>query len=188
MTQATDGVRFFVPGIAKPAGSKVPFVITRGAKAAARRAAGLPPIVIQTDDSDRPGADGVRNKGKAWRQDVKSVAFAAMEGAPPFGGPLRLAVTFILTRPKGHHGTGRNCATIKDSAPAYPQTKPDATKLLRGLEDACTGIVWGDDAQIVDQHVCKVYGDHPGARVEVERMEPPGCMSPMTGRLLETTP
>jgi Holliday junction resolvase RusA-like endonuclease len=42
-----------------------------------------------------------------------------------------------------------------------PVVMPDATKLLRGLEDALTGVVWHDDAQIVSQHVEKRYALGP---------------------------
>ena len=52
----------------------------------------------------------------------------------------------------------------------YPITKPDATKMLRAVEDAMTGIAWLDDAQIVRQVVTKRYAEcdqKPGANVTV---------------------
>jgi Holliday junction resolvase RusA-like endonuclease len=86
---------------------------------------------------------------------------------PLLEGPLGLAVVFNITRPKGHFGTGRNAGALKDSAPYWPTVKPDATKLLRGLEDALTGVVWRDDAQVVEQAVTKRYAEREGARVVV---------------------
>jgi Holliday junction resolvase RusA-like endonuclease len=86
----------------------------------------------------------------------------------PFGmwdGPVGLAVVFHLRRPKGHFGTGRNADRVKASSPAWPCVKPDCTKLLRGVEDAMTGIVWRDDAQVVEQMVSKVYGAPERAQV-----------------------
>lgn len=86
---------------------------------------------------------------------------------PLFEGPVGLAVVFTLLRPKGHHGTGRNAGKLRDSAPDYPCVKPDATKLLRGVEDAMTGVIWRDDAQVVEQFVSKRYGQPERVKVTV---------------------
>ena len=126
-------LRLTILGKPEPAGSKRAFVINGKA--------------VVTD---------ANKKSKPWQQEVKAVA---VEHATELAeGPLRLDVTFFLQRPKGHYGSGRNGHLLKASAPEYPMVKPDATKLLRGVEDALTGIVWKDDAQIVTQNVCKRYG------------------------------
>lgn len=57
------------------------------------------------------------------------------------------------------------------AANAYPITKPDSTKLVRAVEDALTGVLWGDDAQVVDQHVFKRYGVPERAEIEVRSMD-----------------
>jgi Holliday junction resolvase RusA-like endonuclease len=88
-------------------------------------------------------------------------------------GPLSVNVTFYLRRPDGHYGTGRNAGQLKTSAPAYPTSKPDATKLWRSTEDAMTGVVFRDDSQIVQQSVGKRYCDgdqKPGALIEIASM------------------
>ena len=36
--------------------------------------------------------------------------------------------------------------------------RPDLSKLIRATEDALTGIIYADDAQIVDIHAKKEYG------------------------------
>jgi Holliday junction resolvase RusA-like endonuclease len=88
----------------------------------------------------------------------------------PWDGPLGLAATFTLRRPKGHFGTGRNARKLKPSAACWPVVKPDATKLLRAIEDALTGVVWTDDAQVVEQLATKRYGEPEGAHVEIWRL------------------
>jgi Holliday junction resolvase RusA-like endonuclease len=135
---------FFVPGVPQPAGSKRAFPYRKGDGRLGVRVA---------DDAKH---------GKDWRVAVAWAAEVA-HPAPPLEGPLWLAVTFILPRPKGHFGK----RGLRASAPPRPIVKPDATKLLRALEDACTGILWRDDAQIVVQHVSKEYGERPGARVQL---------------------
>ena len=44
-------------------------------------------------------------------------------------------------------------------------------KLARAVEDALTGIVWRDDAQIVDEQLSKVYGEPARVEVDVAELE-----------------
>ena len=160
-------VAFEVWGRPQPAGSKKAFPIRRKA-GGGWVATGKVAVV-----DDNPHT-------KSWQAEVASCAAAAMmraAGAARGGsfdpapelltGPLGLAVRFTLRRPKGHFGTGKNAGKVKDSAPKFPTVKPDCTKLLRAIEDACTGVVWNDDAQIVEQAVSKGYGSRDGAYVVV---------------------
>lgn len=146
-------VVFTVYGKPEPAGSKRAFAL---------RKAGIATGKIAVVD-DNP-------KGRSWKQEVAAAATAGMYEAGHtlvFTGPLGIGVTFFVSRPKGHFGTGRNADKLKDSAPVYPTTKPDATKLLRAVEDGMSGFVWRDDAQVVEQIVSKRYGDPPCAVVTV---------------------
>jgi crossover junction endodeoxyribonuclease RusA len=134
-------VAFFVPGLPAPGGSKRAFH-------------GVGGRIIVTEDCRR---------SRPWRAVVQVAAHAAHAQAP-LEGPLRLTITFTLPRPRGHYGR----RGLRPSAPGYPTTRPDLTKLVRALEDACTGLLWKDDATIVEQMIAKVYGDIPGAAVRVE--------------------
>lgn len=143
-------VAFEVTGKPQPAGSKRAFTTKTGR-------------TVVTDDNPN---------SKPWQAIVADAGLTAMladsDTLPPLlEGPLGLAVVFSFIRPKGHFGTGRNAGAVKDSAPEWPTVKPDATKLLRGLEDALTGVVWRDDAQVVEQAVTKRYAEREGARVIV---------------------
>lgn len=136
-------LNFFVPGIPKPGGSKKAFF----------RAGMKYPVI--TDD-----CAGNRD----WKATVKDFATRAHAG-PPLEGPLRLEIVFKVLRPRGHFGSGKNASIVKASAPAFPTVKPDVTKLVRSTEDAMTGIVWRDDAQVVQQTASKVYSDTTGAEI-----------------------
>lgn len=107
-------------------------------------------------------------RSKPWQTAVASAAANAMTNARAelLDGPVAVAFTFLIPRPKGQYGTGRNAGVVKPSAPAHPTTRPDVLKLARAVEDACTGIVWRDDAQIVREVLCKRWGTP--VRVEVE--------------------
>ena len=140
-------IEFFVPGKAEPAGSKRAFM-RPGMK-----------FPIVTDDNP---------KAKGWQKDIKSYAGVAMLGKGSLlDGPLAVSFTFIMARPKGHYGKNGVLA----SAPAYPMVRPDALKLGRAVEDALTQVVYRDDAQIVEEHLTKKYGEKPGVSIFVRRLE-----------------
>lgn len=106
-----------------------------------------------------------------WRRDVATVA---KQYAPPQPYPkavdVALFLTFVLPRPKGHYGTGRNAGIVKPSAPQRPRGK-DLTKMVRAVEDAMSGIIYADDDQICQQVNNKEYGEYPGVHVDVFVME-----------------
>lgn len=104
-------------------------------------------------------------QSRPWKSHVASVAGAAVlvAGGQLLEGPLSLRVTFYVPRPKGHYGK----RGLRASAPGYPAVRPDVTKLLRAVEDACNGVLWRDDSQIVSQHALKLYGEPARAEISV---------------------
>jgi Holliday junction resolvase RusA-like endonuclease len=141
-------VEIVVYGIAQPAGSKVPGRTKDGR-------------LFVRDDAKH---------SRPWKQQVAATAGAQRGNTPTLAGPLSLDVVFYLPRPKGHYGT----KGLRPSAPAFPTVRPDATKLLRAVEDALTGIVWRDDAQIVTQTARKRFAEGGPARtvIRVAQLEP----------------
>lgn len=110
-----------------------------------------------------------------WREAVKAAVLTATGRRPTtVDGPVRVGITFILPRPKGHYGTGRNAGRVRTSAPAEPTTKPDLDKLLRSTLDALTDVgAIRDDAQVVRIEAAKVYSwpeEPPGATIHVWRL------------------
>lgn len=103
----------------------------------------------------RPVVVDANSKAKAWQAEVKKAAEQAMAMRDPLLGPLHVEFVFGLERPK----------SVKREEPTV---RPDVTKLIRAVEDACTGIVWKDDAQIIRQIASKVYAaGQPFVRVIV---------------------
>lgn len=140
----TPLVTFSVRGIPQSQGSKRAF-IPRGSKRA---------VVVENNAKLRP-----------WRADVVAAASAAYS-AQPVAGPVALRCVFYFERPKSH--------TRKQQAAPWKDTKPDLSKLVRGVEDALKGLIWGDDAQVVQAVSEKRYaeGEHlPGVEVTVGRIE-----------------
>ena len=126
----------------------------------------------QTHPDGRPKLIPVHDKGKelkAWRQDVAVAARRAYSG-PLLVGPVAIVLIFARPRLKWHFGTGRNAGKLKASAPSHPTTKPDSIKLTRAVEDALTGVIWADDAQVCGHEIYKVWGDCYRLLVTVEEL------------------
>lgn len=130
---------FVVYGTARPAGSKTAVVTPQGR---------------------RNVFDSSGRSGTAWKREVKLAAVDAMAVAGLTGQPLvgPLAVRMVFYRRPLARG-GRE----------YPVTRPDVLKLARSVEDALTGVVWQDDAEIVVEGLAKLYGTPE--RVEISISE-----------------
>lgn len=131
------GVSFFVPGIAQPKGSTV--------SRAFQTASGKLHVATRSANP----------RVKDWQHQV--AAIAAQRGVQPFLGPVSIAVTFYLPRPK----------SLPKKVAAHTK-KPDLDKLLRALNDGLTGIAYVDDSQVVQITAAKHYGaERVGAEVYV---------------------
>jgi Holliday junction resolvase RusA-like endonuclease len=129
-------IRFTVIGVPQPQGSSRAFV-PKGWKRA---------IVTSSNPKLKP-----------WRQEIAETAAYEMQrcGARLLQKvPIILEASFFFDKPKSAKKSLREKIT-----------KPDVDKLLRSLADSLTGVVFRDDAQIVDCHVRKEFG--LPSRVEV---------------------
>lgn len=115
----------------------------------------------------------VSTKIQPWRASVQYACDEQYKGAP-IAEPVALDVTFVLPRPKGDYGTGRNATKLKPSAPMHHTKTPDLDKLLRGLLDPmtvkCGGNVLSDDSIVIELNGKKRYaepGESVGALVSI---------------------
>ena len=53
-------------------------------------------------------------------------------------------------------------------AKGRPTKKPDASNLLKSIEDALNGVAYEDDSSIAEVHVWKYYGEPARAEVTIE--------------------
>ena len=146
-------IEFFVPGQARPAGSKSAFKHKQTGKI----------IVTHANPAT-----------KQWMDSVKWFAMKEVNRMIPTNEPVCLKLIFLKDRPKTHFGSGRNEGVLRSSAPSHFTNTPDLTKLTRAVEDGLTGIVWKDDCQVIAQATIKRYcrGDEkPGVQVIVESVD-----------------
>lgn len=168
---------FFIQGKPAPGGSKTVFPLWRGNGQLVTevRKGRVWPILRVVDDA------GEGNK--IWKAAVTIQARSFMRGAKPFDEPMKVEFVFYLKRPKLHFRTGKFAHMLKEDAPAYHITRPDALKFARSTEDALTGVLWGDDSANV--RICseKRYmgtGDKEGCAVRfvLLRSQPPAVTPP----------
>lgn len=153
--------QFTVIGHAEPAGSKKAFVpLHPKTKQPYRRPGGG--VMVSVVDAN-PHA-------KEWKKLVAKVAREEC-GEPLLTGPLKVTMTFYRVRPQGHYGVSGLSKAGKETP--LPITKPDAGKLARGTIDAMTGVIYVDDAQIVEEVSIKRYGTPPRVEITIEEIEPP---------------
>lgn len=145
-------IRFTVLGKAQTAGSKRGFAFQRKDKSLGTRMA-----------PDNP-------KTKAWMHEVASVASESYTG-PLLDCALDVEMVFFRPRSPSDFGTGRNAGVLRKSAPKYPTTKPDNTKTARAVEDALKGVIWTDDARVVDLIVRKRFGTPQRVEVTIRVLE-----------------
>jgi crossover junction endodeoxyribonuclease RusA len=100
----------------------------------------------------------------AWRNTVCLAAEYAVteQNWARVSGPVELEVMFYLERPSSISSTKR----------PYPVVPPDIDKLLRGVGDALSGVIYDDDAQIIRMLAWKQYADkrEPGAFIRVAEL------------------
>lgn len=153
-----QAVTLRVAGTPAPQGSKSAWVIwPRGAAKCPTcgNRFGRPRAIVSEGKENSPQ----RRNLTAWREAI--VAAAQTAGLhEPIEGPVRVQIVFALARPKSYPGWRW-----------LPRVKPDVDKLCRSTLDALTAArVYGDDAQVVELAVRKIYAlDRPtGATIKVE--------------------
>ena len=125
--------------------------ITQGSKQAIRRRDGGISMI-------ESGGDRLTQ----WRHAINDEARHATNGTSPATGPVTIEAHFTIPKPA--------------STPKRRRTWPiktrsgDLDKLARAALDAMTGVVYTDDAQVIDLHVTKDLADHdrpPGVAIIV---------------------
>lgn len=151
-----------------------------GADQAATVTNAMAPIVIELlghpRGKGRPGRARLKNgitithplATAEFEGNLKFAAGRARAGQPPLDGPVKVLVEARF-RPK----------LVVTEAPAgglagtiVPTVTPDLCNIF-GVTDGCNGVVWGDERQIVEAKLTKVYGDRPRLVISVW----PACTS-----------
>lgn len=102
---------------------------------------------------------------RGYESQIKLMGKLAMGEAPLLTGALSLDVVATRSLLKSMSGVKRKAAL---EGRLHPTTRPDADNYLKIAADALIGIVYADDSQLVEQHVCKIYGEKPGLVITIK--------------------
>lgn len=137
----------FVPGSPAPAGSKT-------ARATERSQAEQ----LATGRRFKTWVQDSCKRSPVWKNQVRQEAQFRLADlgfiAPLWDEAISARFLFLVERPKSHL---RADGSLKPSAPRHPVAKPDCLKLARAAEDALSGVVYWDDARIIDEWIGKRY-------------------------------
>lgn len=116
-----------------------------------------------------------RNRGKIVMYDPKEskdykryVSIIARQHAPKTLLEGALSVRMKIYRQIPKSTTKKDRALIFEGV-KRPVSKPDTDNYVKSVLDACNGILFKDDSQIVDLYASKFYSEQP--RVEIRLQE-----------------
>lgn len=102
-------------------------------------------------------------KQRAAMKAIRLIAQAAMRGASPLEGPIRLEVIGTYPWPATWSARRR-----REPAAKWKTSRPDFDNaLFKLVADSLNGVAWTDDAQIAAAHGWKMYDDMPCLKVKV---------------------
>lgn len=103
-------------------------------------------------------------KTRSYEGMLRDAAARAMGDLPPFAVPVEVEVSAIFDIPASWSRRRRNDALAGIERPGK---KPDIDNIIKAVVDACNGVVFKDDALIVQGKYSKVYGPAPMVGITV---------------------
>jgi Holliday junction resolvase RusA-like endonuclease len=104
-------------------------------------------------------------KTRTYETLIRDAAIEAMGTSEPLETPVTLYLYIRVPIPKSYSKKKLEaCLNGMDQ----PIKKPDASNILKSVEDGMNGIVYTDDSQIINLHVTKVYSTLAGVDVCVK--------------------
>jgi len=104
-------------------------------------------------------------KTRTYESLIKEAAIKAMGSSEPLETPVTLYLYIRVPIPKSHSKKRLEACSIGSEQPIK---KPDASNILKSVEDGMNGVVYKDDSQIVNIHVTKVYSSEAGVDICVK--------------------
>ena len=108
-------------------------------------------------------------KTRDYEDLIKESARQAMGSAEVLETPVTVAIYITVPIPASY-SKKRTEACLNGSE--QPLKKPDASNILKSVEDGLNGVVYKDDSQIVNIHVTKVYSSQGGVDICVKECLP----------------
>jgi len=107
-------------------------------------------------------------KTRSWENDARQLARIEMGSRKPFARPISCVVIAYFVPPKSWPAWKRAAALNGEIAHTG---KPDVDNIVKAVKDALNGVVWTDDAQVVELAAEKRYGERARVWVKVSEIE-----------------
>ena len=105
------------------------------------------------------------DKTRNYETLIKAAAIEAMGASEPLETPINLYLYIRAAIPKS---LSKKRLEACLNGLEKPIKKPDASNVLKSVEDAMNGVVYKDDSQIINIHVTKVYCSVSGVDICVK--------------------
>jgi len=90
---------------------------------------------------------------KEWLHFVRDLA-SRVAPPEPWTCPVELDIMVSIEPPASWSSLKRNLAL---AGSIRPTSRPDVDNYAKGVSDGCNGVIWVDDAQVVELHVSKTF-------------------------------
>ncbi len=107
-------------------------------------------------------------KTASYESMVKMIAGQAMQSKSPFSFPCECTISVLITPPASWSKKKQSDAL---GGYVFPTTKPDLDNAAKLILDACNGIVFDDDKQVVTLTASKRYAHKNSVIVQIERAD-----------------
>ena len=107
------------------------------------------------------------DKTATYENWVRLFASRAMGNKPPVTGAVALTVDAYFSIPRSWPVKKQEDAEVMK---IRHLKKPDASNVVKLIEDALNGVVWLDDCQVIQIRASKNYSRIPYVRIRVEQI------------------
>ena len=104
-----------------------------------------------------------------WQEEVNArLALSGQAFEELLKGPISLSLAFVMQIPSSW--PKKKIVELEQGKMFWHTFKPDASNMLKWLEDCLTGIIWEDDKQVALVHAMKYYGLKPLTEIFIQEL------------------
>lgn len=130
---------------------------------------------IEPQQQERPRATGRGRfirvydppKTAKFKRELKQLAVDKMQGKDKFDSAISVTIRFFR---KVQKSISRKEHARRTQGHVRPIVKPDLDNYIKSTLDALNGVIWTDDATIVELNTSKWYADDPRIEIEVKEI------------------
>lgn len=131
---------------------------------------------IEPQQQERPRATGRGRfirvydppKTAKFKRELKQLAVVEMQGKDKFDSAISVTIKFFR---KVQKSISKKEHARRTQGHVRPIVKPDLDNYIKSTLDALNGVIWTDDAAIVELNTSKWYADDPRIEIEVKEVK-----------------